>query len=274
MTATPIPRTLALILYGDLDISVIDELPPNRKVIETFLIGESLEDRLNGFIKKEIDVGRQAYVVCPLIEEQEDKDNEEEEIKLKNVVEVYENYKKIFPGYHIEILHGKMKSKDKDEIMGRFKDGEIDILISTTVIEVGVNVPNATLMVIENAERFGLAALHQLRGRVGRGSEKSYCILKCYKLSKNTKERMDIMTKTNDGFKIAEKDLELRGPGEFFGVRQHGIPEFKIANIFADKMVLEETSKVAKEIMIYKTSDPEFKPLFEKVNQKFSEVVL
>ncbi len=274
MTATPIPRTLALILYGDLDISVIDELPPNRKVIETFLIGESLEDRLNGFIKKEIDVGRQAYVVCPLIEEQEDKEDAEEEIKLKNVVEVYENYKKIFPGYHIEILHGKMKSKDKDEIMGRFKDGEIDILISTTVIEVGVNVPNATLMVIENAERFGLAALHQLRGRVGRGSEKSYCILKCYKLSKNTKERMDIMTKTNDGFKIAEKDLELRGPGEFFGVRQHGIPEFKIANIFADKMVLEETSKVAKEIMMYKTSDQEFKPLFEKVNQKFSEVVL
>lgn len=274
MTATPIPRTLALILYGDLDISVIDELPPNRKVIETFLIGESLEERLNGFIKKEIDVGRQAYVVCPLIEEQEEKEDTEEESKLKNVSEVYENYKEIFPGYRIEILHGKMKSKDKDEIMEKFKDGDIDILISTTVIEVGVNVPNATLMVIENAERFGLAALHQLRGRVGRGSEKSYCILKCYKLSKNTKERMDIMTKTNDGFKISEKDLELRGPGEFFGVRQHGIPEFKIANIFADKLILEETSRVAKEIIEYRKDAPEYKTLFEKVNQKFSEVVL
>ena len=166
-----------------------------------------------------------------------------------------------------------MRPKDKDEIMGRFKKGEVDILISTTVIEVGVNVPNATLMIIENAERFGLAALHQLRGRVGRGSEKSYCILKCYKLSKNTRERMDIMTKTNDGLKIAEKDLELRGPGEFFGVRQHGIPEFKIANIFADRMILEESSKVAKEI-IGESNNPEFRPLFEKVEEKFSGIVL
>ena len=273
MTATPIPRTLALILYGDLDISVIDELPPNRKVIETFLIGETLEERLNGFIKKEIDEGRQAYVVCPLIEEQEESLDDEEEVKLKNVAEVYECYKKIFPNYNIEILHGKMRPKDKDEIMLRFKNGEVDILISTTVIEVGVNVPNATLMIIENAERFGLAALHQLRGRVGRGSEKSYCILKCYKLSKNTKERMEIMTKTNDGFKIAEKDLELRGPGEFFGVRQHGIPEFKIANIFADKMILEESNRVAKEI-IKEASKPEFEPLFEKVEEKFSGIVL
>lgn len=272
MTATPIPRTLALILYGDLDISVIDELPPNRKIIETFLIGETLEERLNGFIKKEIDEGRQAYVVCPLIDEQEESPDDGE-VKLKNVTEVYESYKEIFPNYNIEILHGKLRPKDKDAIMLRFKNGEVDILISTTVIEVGVNVPNATLMIIENAERFGLAALHQLRGRVGRGSEKSYCILKCYKLSKNTKERMEIMTKTNDGFKIAEKDLELRGPGEFFGVRQHGIPEFKIANIFADKMILEESSRVAKEI-IKEASKPEFEPLYKKVEEKFSGIVL
>lgn len=274
MTATPIPRTLALILYGDMDISIIDELPPNRKVIDTFLIGASLEDRLNGFIAKEIEAGRQAYVVCPLIEEDEEKEELEDKPKLKNVIEITENYKKIFPSYRVEFLHGKMKQSQKDEIMQKFKNHEVDILVSTTVIEVGVNVPNATLMIIENAERFGLAALHQLRGRVGRGSEKSYCILKCYTLGKNTKERMDIMTKTNDGFKIAEKDLELRGPGEFLGTRQHGLPEFKIANVFADKLVLEETSQVAKDIFLHKINDNDVKLLFEKVGEKFSDIVL
>jgi len=274
MTATPIPRTLALILYGDMDISIIDELPPNRKVIDTFLIGPSLEDRLNGFISKEVETGRQAYVVCPLIEEDEEKEEVEDKPKLKTVIEIAENYKKIFPNYKVEFLHGKMKQSQKDEIMLRFKNHEVDILVSTTVIEVGVNVPNATLMIIENAERFGLAALHQLRGRVGRGDKKSYCILKCYSLGKNTKERMDIMTKTNDGFKIAEKDLELRGPGEFLGVRQHGVPEFRIANVFADKLVLEETSKVAKDIFLHMKDDNNIKLLFEKVEEKFSEVVL
>jgi len=276
MTATPIPRTLALILYGDLDISIIDELPPNRKVIETFLIGESLEDRLNGFIAKEIDAGRQAYVVCPLIEESEvdDKDDADTKPKLKNVVEITEKYKNIFPRYRVEFLHGKMKQQEKDEIMLRFKNHEVDILVSTTVIEVGVNVPNATLMIIENAERFGLAALHQLRGRVGRGSEKSYCILKCYTMGKVTKERMSIMTKTTDGFKIAEKDLELRGPGEFLGIRQHGLPEFKIANLFADKLVLEETTEVAKEIFSTRREDESFCELFSRVRGKFKDITL
>ena len=214
MTATPIPRTLALILYGDLDISIIDELPPNRKEIDTFAVDKSMTDRINNFIKKQLDEGRQAYIVCPLVEETE-------EIDAKSVLELYEKYKEIFYGYTVEYMHGKLRPKEKEKIMQDFKDKKIDILISTTVIEVGVDVPNSNIMVIENAERFGLATLHQLRGRVGRGEYKSYCILKYEGKGKNTKERMKIMCETNDGFKISEKDLELRGSGEFFGTRQH-----------------------------------------------------
>jgi len=266
MTATPIPRTLALILYGDLDISIIDELPPNRQKIDTYLVDKSLEERIGNFIEKEITAGRQAYVVCPLIEE-----SEEMEIKLKTVDDAEKEYKQRFPNFNVEILHGKMKPALKEEIMHKFNNKEIDILISTTVIEVGVNVPNATLMIIENAERFGLAALHQLRGRVGRGQHKSYCILKCGIKSKDTIERMQIMTKTDNGFKIAEKDLELRGPGEFLGIRQHGMPELKVANIFADAEVLEETTFAAKEILA-KTN--EYAELLSKVDEKFTEIVL
>ncbi|MBQ7668053.1 MAG: ATP-dependent DNA helicase RecG [Clostridia bacterium] len=268
MTATPIPRTLALILYGDLDISIIDELPPNRKKIDTFLVDETMEERINNFIEKEIGEGRQAYVVCPLIEEMEDASDN---AKLKNVLEAEKNYKKRFPNMNIEILHGKMKPALKDDIMYRFKNKEIDILISTTVIEVGVNVPNATLMIVENAERFGLAALHQLRGRVGRGEAKSYCILKCFSKGKQTLERMKIMTQSDNGFKIAEKDLELRGPGEFLGVRQHGMPEFKIANVFADTELLERTTVVAKQII---DSKENYEQLLDKSLEKFCEVVL
>ncbi len=215
MSATPIPRTLALILYGDLDISIIDELPPNRKKVDTFAVGKELEERLNNFVAKQIEEGRQCYIVCPLVEENE-------ELDLKSVTELANKYKtEIFSKYKVEYLHGKMKPKEKDEIMLKFKNGEIDILISTTVIEVGVDVPNANIMVIENAERFGLAQLHQLRGRVGRGEYKSYCILKCMSRSKDVKERMKIMCATNDGFLISEKDLELRGSGDFFGTAQH-----------------------------------------------------
>ena len=215
MSATPIPRTLALILYGDLDISIIDELPPNRKKIDTFAVTKEYEDRINSFISKQIDEGRQCYIVCPLVEENEEMD-------LKSVIELAEKLKaETFSNYKVEYLHGKMKPKDKDEIMLKFKNGEIDILISTTVIEVGVDVPNANIMVIENAERFGLAQLHQLRGRVGRGEFKSYCILKYEGKGKVVKERMNIMQKTNDGFVISEKDLELRGSGDFFGTAQH-----------------------------------------------------
>ncbi len=243
MTATPIPRTLALILYGDLDISIIDELPPNRKKIDTFAVTKGMEDRVNNFVKKQINEGRQVYIVCPLVEENE-------EINAKSVMELSEKYKnEIFKNYRVEYIHGKLKPKEKDEIMENFKNGEIDILISTTVIEVGVNVPNASIMIIENAERFGLAQLHQLRGRVGRGEYQSYCILKYQGNSQIIKERMQIMTKTNDGFIISEKDLELRGSGEFFGTKQHGIPEFKIANLFEDMPLLKEVQKLAENIL-------------------------
>ena len=243
MTATPIPRTLALILYGDLDISIIDELPPGRQKIDTFAVTKSLEERVNNFIKKELNEGRQAYIVCPLVEESENMDG------LKSVTEQFEYYKDVFKGFNVEILHGKMRPKEKDEIMTRYKNGEINVLISTTVIEVGVDVPNATIMVIENAERFGLAQLHQLRGRVGRGKFKSYCILKYDSKSDVVRQRMEIMQKSNDGFVISEKDLELRGPGEFFGTRQHGIPEFKIANLFTDLPLLKQAQEASKELL-------------------------
>jgi len=261
MTATPIPRTLALILYGDLDISIIDELPPNRKKIETYAVGKRLEARVNSFIAKNIDEGRQCYIVCPLVEEND-------EINAKSVMELAEEYKnKIFSQYRVEYLHGKMKAKEKDEIMERFKNGEIDILISTTVIEVGVNVPNSSIMVVQNAERFGLAQLHQLRGRVGRGEYQSYCILKYQGDSPIIKERMKVISSTNDGFVISEKDLELRGSGEFFGTRQHGIPEFKIANLFEDMGILKTVQKEALEII---TKDP---TLDRKENVKLKKMV-
>ena len=265
MTATPIPRTLALILYGDLDISIIDELPPNRKKIDTYAVTKGLEDRVNKFIEKQIIEGKQAYVVCPLVEENE-------EIDAKSVEEVAEKYKNnIFSKYRVEYLHGKMKQKEKDEIMEEFKEGKIQILVSTTVIEVGVNVPNATIMVVENAERFGLAQLHQLRGRVGRGDSQSYCILKYQGNSDVIRQRMKVMQETNDGFIISEKDLELRGSGEFFGTRQHGLPEFKIANLYEDMPMLKETQELATRII---NEDPmlekqENKLLNKMVEKKF-----
>lgn len=261
MTATPIPRTLALILYGDLDISIIDELPPNRKKIETYAVTKSMTERVNNFIKKQINEGRQIYVVCPLVEENE-------EIKANSVIELAEEYKNnVFKDYKVEYIHGKMRPKEKDEIMQKFKDGEIDILISTTVIEVGVNVPNSSTMIVENAERFGLAQLHQLRGRVGRGEYQSYCILKYNSGSDVVRERMKIMQDTNNGFIIAEKDLELRGSGEFFGTKQHGLPEFKIANLFEDMPILQTVNVVANRII---SEDPELK--MEK-NKEIREVI-
>ena len=267
MTATPIPRTLALILYGDLDISIIDELPPNRKKIDTYAVTKSMEERINNFIKKQIDEGRQVYVVCPLVEETE-------EIDAKAVLELTEKYKnEIFKNYRVEYLHGKMRPKEKDAIMQEFKEGNIDILISTTVIEVGVNVPNASIMVVENAERFGLAQLHQLRGRVGRGEYKSYCILKYDSKSDVVRQRMKTMQETNDGFVIAEKDLELRGSGEFFGTRQHGLPELKIANLFEDMPTLKMVQGLAIKI---EQEDPKLeleknKPLRVLVSKKFTD---
>lgn len=267
MTATPIPRTLALILYGDLDISIIDELPPNRKKIDTFAVTRGMEERVNNFVKKQVDEGRQAYIVCPLVEENE-------ELNLKSVIELADKYKKeVFPEYRVEYLHGKMRPKEKDAIMEEFKNGNIDILISTTVIEVGVNVPNASIMVIENAERFGLAQLHQLRGRVGRGEYQSYCILKYQGNSEVIRERMKVMTETNDGFIISEKDLELRGSGEFFGTKQHGLPEFKIANLFEDMPILKMVQSLAVKILQddQKLEKEENKLLKRMVKEKFED---
>ena len=267
MTATPIPRTLALILYGDLDISVIDELPPNRKKIETFAVTKNMTQRVNGFIKKQIEQGRQAYIVCPLVE-----DNEE--INAKSVLELAQTYKEeIFPEYRVEYIHGKLKAKEKDAIMEDFKNGKINILISTTVIEVGVNVPNASIMVVENAERFGLAQLHQLRGRVGRGEYQSYCILKYQGNNDVLRQRMQVMVDTNDGFIISEKDLELRGTGEFFGTKQHGLPEFKIANLFEDMQSLKSVQSTAMKILAKdpKLEEPQNEKLKKIVEEKFKE---
>ena len=266
MTATPIPRTLALILYGDLDISIIDELPPNRKKIETYAVTKQMEERINKFIKKNIDEGRQIYVVCPLVEEKEEDENTKELRAVKEWTRIYKE--QIFPEYRVECVYGKMKPKEKDEIMKNFKEGEIDILVSTTVIEVGVNVPNANIMVVENADRFGLAQLHQLRGRVGRGQYQSYCVLKYNsKCSQVGKERMKTMQETNDGFVIAEKDLELRGTGEFFGTKQHGIPEFKIANLFVDMPMLKSVQSVALKI------ESEDKGLTQQKNERLRKIV-
>ena len=243
MTATPIPRSLAIMLYGDLDLSIIDEMPPGRTPVKTYAVDKSYEERINNFLKKNIDAGRQIYVVCPLVENNDT-------LELQSVEEVYEQYKNVyFKEYSVEFLHGKMKNKEKDEIMQRFKENKINILISTTVIEVGISVSNATVMVIENADRFGLAALHQLRGRVGRGSFESYCILKSDNRSVKSRERLKIMEKSNSGFDIAEKDLELRGPGDFFGIRQSGLPEFKLANLLKDINVLKASQEAAKEII-------------------------
>lgn len=242
MTATPIPRTLALILYGDLDISIIDELPPGRKPIKTYAVDESMRYRINRFITQKVSEGRQVYIVCPLVEESDT-------LELKSAVEQAENIARDFDNISVGLIHGKMRPKEKEETMRRFVSGDISILVSTTVIEVGVNVPNSTVMVIENAERFGLAQLHQLRGRVGRGAEQSFCILYNQGKSEVSKERLKVMEKSNDGFYISEKDLELRGPGEFFGTRQHGIPDLKIANLYRDMDILKASQQAALELL-------------------------
>ena len=242
MSATPIPRTLAMMIYGDLDISVLDELPKGRQPVKTYCVPTSYHERIYKFLRKNIASGRQCYIVCPLVEESDS--------DLVPATEYYDYLKSTyFTDCTLGLLHGQMKPKQKDEVMRRFYAGEIDLLVSTVVIEVGVDVPNATVMVIENAERFGLSQLHQLRGRIGRGTEESTCVLLSDAQNDEAKERFDIMCKTTDGFEIAKKDLELRGPGDFFGSRQHGLPDMRVANLMTDTRILYEAQKTAKEII-------------------------
>ncbi len=269
MSATPIPRTLALILYGDLDVSVIDELPPGRKAVRTFAVGENMRRRVYAFMQKNVEAGMQCYVVCPMVEETETMD-------LKNATGLAEQLGTIFPQFKVGLVHGKMKPKLKDEVMTDFLEGKLQILVTTTVIEVGVNVPNSNMMIIENAERFGLSQLHQLRGRVGRGGDQAYCILFAHGNNDITKKRMEIITKSNDGFYISEQDLKLRGPGDFFGTRQHGLPEMKIANLFEDSAILEDAQNAARETVDGgKLSDPEYAELKRRIDLVFdSEMTL
>lgn len=250
MSATPIPRTLALILYGDLEVSVIDQLPPGRQPIETYAVPGSYHPRVYAFLRKLVGEGRQAYVVCPMVEVNDELPDERKAVteyakKLQN---------EVFPDLRVTFVHGKMKPKEKDAVMTAFAAHETDILVSTTVIEVGVDVPNAAVMVVENAERFGLSQLHQLRGRVGRGKHQSYCILISDNQNEETRQRLKVMTKTADGFKIAEEDLRLRGPGDFFGQRQHGLPGLRVADIGCDTQLLKEAQAAAEALL---AADPE-----------------
>ena len=250
LSATPIPRTLALIIYGDLDVSVMNELPPGRQKVDTFAVGESYRQRVNQFIRKQVEAGHQVFIVCPLVG-QEDHIPDERKAAAAYAKKLREE---VFPDLRVCLLHGKMKAKEKEKVMEDFAAGNGDILVATTVVEVGVDVPNATCMVVENAERFGLSQLHQLRGRVGRGQAKSYCILLSEHPSEETKRRLKVMTKTNDGFEISREDLALRGPGDFFGQRQHGLPALKIADLSCDMALLDEAQQAAKNWM---AQDPE-----------------
>lgn len=265
MSATPIPRTLAIIVYGDLDISVINELPKNRLPIKNCVVDTGYRNTVYRFIKNQIAQGRQCYVICPMVEESET-------LEVENVTDYTENLQEIM-GVNIKVqcLHGKMKQSQKDEIMEAFSKNEIQVLVSTTVIEVGIDVPNSTVMLIENAERFGLAQLHQLRGRVGRGKYQSYCIFMSASKSKETKERLDILNKSNDGFFIASEDLRLRGPGDLFGIRQSGILDFKLGDVFQDSQVLQQASEVANLIL---EEDPQLeKEKYESLKQQVQKII-
>ncbi|MCI5795626.1 MAG: ATP-dependent DNA helicase RecG [Ruminococcus sp.] len=264
MSATPIPRTLGLIIYGDLSVSVLDELPPGRQKTETYCVSQALHERIYNFIKKHLDKGYQAYIVCPLVEE-----GDSDLIPAQEYCKFLQNT--AFRGYRLGLLHGQMKSKEKDNIMRDFESGKIQLLVSTVVIEVGVDVPNAVIMVIENAERFGLSQLHQLRGRVGRGNALSTCILVSDAQNDEAKRRFDIMCKTTDGFLIADEDLKMRGPGDFFGSKQHGLPSLRIADILTDTKILKEAQKSAQKIIATdgKLQLPEHKNIKRQIDKMF-----
>ena len=273
MTATPIPRTMTLTVYGDLDVSLIKHMPPGRQPVKTAVRTKQQRKEIYTFVRNEIYSGRQAYIVCPLIERSES----EKMQHIDPAVEIYEMLSNgIFSDISCGLLHGRMKPKEKDDIMEKFRAGEIKVLVSTTVIEVGVDVPNATVMVIEQAERFGLAQLHQLRGRVGRGSEQSYCILISNSKKSIAQARLEIMEETNDGFKLAEEDLQLRGPGQFFGDAQHGLPDLKVANVFRDVEILL-TARDAAENFITNEADLNYfaqlrKNLALAYGERFSQI--
>lgn len=269
MSATPIPRTLALIIYGELDISILDKLPPGRQKIETYAVTSELRQRAYNYVKKHLDAGRQGYIICPLVDEGESDTELASAVKYADELQHGD-----FRGYTVGLMHGKMKSVDKKKVMESFSNGETQLLVSTTVIEVGVDVPNAVIMVIENAERFGLSQLHQLRGRIGRGQYKSTCILITDAKNDTAQRRMKVMETTTDGFKIADEDLKLRGPGEFFGSRQHGLPEMKIADMLEDRSTLEETQRAAKEIVARdpELSSPESTALKNEIQRLFDAV--
>ena len=278
MSATPIPRTLALIIYGDLDVSVMDELPPGRTPVSTYTVGEDKRQRMYGFVRKQVGQGRQVYIVCPSVEESGDLPQWGESggvpMDLKAVTTyAHELAEKVFPDLRVAFVHGKLKSKEKEAVMAAFAGGELDVLVSTTVIEVGVDVPNASLMVIENAERFGLSQLHQLRGRVGRGKHQSYCVLVTSSRSETARERLKALCATNDGFQIAEEDLRLRGPGDFFGKRQHGLPQLKVADFAADIELLKEARQAAEDLIAADRSlkKPSHRLLKRRVQELFEE---
>ncbi len=266
MSATPIPRTLALLMYGDLDVSILDELPPGRQTVETFLVGESYRARINAFIRKQVAEGHQCFVVCPAVEE-----NQELGVKAASAwAETLQQT--VFPDLRIALLHGQMKGAEKEAAMAAFARGEADVMVATTVIEVGVDVPNATLMVIEDADRFGLSQLHQLRGRVGRGKAKSYCILTSHNRNPETLQRLKALCKTNDGFRIAEEDLKLRGPGDFFGSRQSGLPAFRVGDLSCDLATLKQAQTASAQwIDVHGTEDtPEARALRERIGELFA----
>jgi len=266
MSATPIPRTLALLMYGDLEVSILDELPPGREPVDTFLVNESYRPRINAFIRKQVEEGHQCYVVCPAVEESEGLDLKAAETWADTLRQT------VFPDLRVALLHGQMKGTEKDAVMTEFAAGNADVLVATTVIEVGVDVPNATLMVIEDADRFGLSQLHQLRGRVGRGKAKSYCILTSQNKHAETIQRLKALCKTTDGFKIAEEDLRLRGPGDFFGSRQSGLPVFRVANLSCDLQTLKTAQQAAADwIDRDGTADtPEAEALRSRIGQLFA----
>ncbi|MFN8002867.1 MAG: helicase-related protein [Acidobacteriota bacterium] len=263
VTATPIPRSLAMTVYGDLEVSIIDELPPGRTPIQTFVRGDDRREKIYEFIREQITAGRQAYVVYPIIEESE-------KLDLRNATEMYENLSaEIFPEFSVGLLHGKMKPVEKEAVMKAFSANDIQVLVATTVVEVGVDVPNASVMLIEHAERFGLSQLHQLRGRVGRGAAESYCILLAqFAKTKEARERLKVMEETTDGFKIAEKDLEIRGPGEVMGTRQAGVPAFRIANIVRDQQVLEVARREANYLLTERRDTRETDRLIQHVRSQ------